>query len=211
MAVVGLTGGIASGKSTVAARMAERGVPVVDADRIAREVVLPGSPVLARIVEVFGDEVLLADGSLDRPRLGARVFADPEALARLNALTHPAILARVASRLAELQKAGHRWAVYEAALVLENGLAPGLDALVSVVADPETQVRRLMARNDLTEEDARRRLAAQTDNATRRARSDVVIENDGSLEDLRRRTDEVVDELAAKFGAPGQGSRVISG
>jgi dephospho-CoA kinase len=212
MAVVGLTGGIASGKSTVARRMAERGVPVVDADLVAREVVEPGTPVLRRIAATFGDDVLLPDGRLDRKRLGARVFSDPEALRRLNALTHPAILSRVAERLRDLLREGHPWVVYEAALVLENGLAPGLSALVAVVSDPEDQVRRAVSRDGLPVEEARRRLAAQTDNRTRRERADLVIENAGTLDDLLRRTDEVVDLLSARFGAPkGSGPAGSSG
>ncbi len=200
MAVVGLTGGIASGKSTVAARLRERGVPVVDADRVAREVVEPGQPALEAIRARFGEGVMQADGALDRGALGARVFADPVELAALNAIVHPAILRRVGERMEALRGEGHPFVVYEAALILENRLAPGLDALVVVIAEPEVQVERLMARNALDEAAARARLAAQTDNATRLAAADLVIENHGDVEALRARTDEVVEALQARFG-----------
>jgi len=199
-AVVGLTGGIASGKSTVAARWRERGVRVIDADVVAREVVAPGEPALAAIARTFGEELLLPDGSLDRARLGAIVFADAGALKRLNALTHPAILARVGAALASAQREGLPWIVYEAALILENGLSPGLTRLVAVITEPARQIERAMARDRLDERAARQRLAAQTDNEARRRAADLVIDNDGSLDDLLAAADRAFDALDAELG-----------
>jgi len=200
-AVIGLTGGIASGKSTVAARWRALGARVIDADQLAREVVAPGEPALEAIAQHFGSEYVGADGGLDRKRLGARVFADPAALNRLNAITHPAILQRVGAALVEAQRAGFPWVVYEAALIIENQLAPGLTTLVAVVTDPERQVARVMARDGLDEEQARQRLANQTDNATRLARADLIIANDADLAALSAEADRVFDELTARYGA----------
>lgn len=199
-AVIGLTGGIASGKSTVAARWRTRGARVIDADALAREVVAPGEPALDAIVRAFGPEFLSPDGSLDRKRLGARVFAEPAAVARLNAITHPAILARVGAALATAQREGMPWVVYEAALIIENQLAPGLSTLVAVVCDPELQVRRAAERDHLGEALVRQRLENQTDNATRVARADLVIHNDGSLDALLSEADRVFDGLIRKWG-----------
>ena len=193
--MIGLTGGIASGKSTVAARMRERGVPVIDADQVARDVVEPGEPTLENIARTFGQGVMQPDGTLNRKALGAIVFADPQKLAVLNAITHPAIMARVGQRLVELQREKHPWVVYEAALVIENGLAPGLSELIVVLCDPETQVHRVMARDGLDEEAARQRLAAQTDNATREAAAAHVLLNDGDLDALLAATDALIDTL----------------
>ncbi|MEZ4265236.1 MAG: dephospho-CoA kinase [Myxococcota bacterium] len=197
MAVVGLTGGIASGKSTVAKRFVERGVPVIDADAVARQVVEPGEPALEAIRRGFGESVLLPDGRLDRAAMGALVFSDAAARARLESIVHPAMMARVAASLVALQRERRPWALYEAALIVERGLAPGLAALIVVVSDPETQVARMIARDGLDEAQARQRLAAQTSNAARIEAADYVIENDGSLDDLIRQADAVFDALAA--------------
>lgn len=207
MYIVGLTGGIASGKSTVGRRLRERGVPVIDADQVARAVVEPGSAVLDDIRRVFGDEVIRPDGSLNRKGLGAIVFSDSSRLEDLNRLTHPAILASVADEITALDAAGHPWACYEAALILENGLAPGLELLVAVVCDPAAQIARMAARDGFDESSARKRLAAQTTNAARREAADVVIDNDGSLEDLRAATDRLVDELNARWSKGSKGVR----
>lgn len=200
MAVIGLTGGIASGKSTVAARMRERGVAVIDADQLAREVVAPGQPALALIEASFGAEMIQADGTLDRQRLGALVFSDPRSLDRLNQITHPAIMKLTGQRLLELRAEGHPWVAYEAALIIENGLAPGLSELVVVVCEPATQVRRIMSRNGLPESEARQRVAAQTTNAVRRAQADRIIDNEGSLEALLEATDALIDALNDSYG-----------
>lgn len=173
---IALTGGIASGKSTVAERLAERGAAVIDADVLAREVVEPGTPALAAIVERFGSE-MLAGGRLDRARLGALVFADPAARRALEQIVHPAVRTRAAEL--ELQTAA-RFVVHVIPLLVETGQQDTFDLCVVVDIDPETQLRRLMARSGLTESDARSRIAAQASRETRRAAADVVIDNSGA-------------------------------
>ena len=198
-ALVGLTGGIASGKSSVAKRLRERGIPVIDADQVAREVVEVGQPALRKIVERFGAEILLPSGALDRKALGAIVFRDPAALKDLNALTHPAILARVSRHAERYAEQGYRWVIYEAALIIENNLSPKLDMLIAVICEPETQVTRMMARDGLSDHQARQRLSAQTDNATRRARADLVIDNEGGIKALMTKTDALIETLRVRF------------
>ncbi|MGY2081997.1 dephospho-CoA kinase [Modestobacter sp. SYSU DS0657] len=173
---IGLTGGIGSGKSTVAALLAERGALVVDADRLAREVVAPGTAGLAEVVAAFGDRVLAADGSLDRPALAAIVFSDPEARARLDGIVHP----RVRSRAAELVAAAPADAVVvqDVPLLVETGQAGSYDVVLVVEAPLETRVSRLVGRG-LGEDDARARIASQATDEQRRAVADVVLVNDG--------------------------------
>ncbi|MGY1750443.1 dephospho-CoA kinase [Modestobacter sp. SYSU DS0511] len=173
---IGLTGGIGSGKSTVAALLAERGALVVDADRLAREVVAPGTAGLAEVVAAFGDRVLAADGSLDRPALAAIVFSDPEARGRLDGIVHP----RVRSRAAELVAAAPADAVVvqDVPLLVETGQAGSYDVVLVVEAPLETRVSRLVGRG-LGEDDARARIASQATDEQRRAVADVVLVNDG--------------------------------
>jgi dephospho-CoA kinase len=198
--VIGLTGGIASGKSAVAQRLRDRGAVVVDADVIAREVVEPGQPALAALVERFGAGVLGADGRLDRGRLAAIVFADPEARAAINAITHPRIIARSTERFRDAAAAGAGVVFYEAALLVETGRHQELDGLVVVLASPAVQERRLIDRDGHTPEAARARIAAQLPAAAKRAAATWVIENDGELAALDRRVDEVVAAIEARFG-----------
>jgi dephospho-CoA kinase len=173
---IGLTGGIGSGKSTVAALLAQRGARVVDADRIAREVVEPGTPGLAAVVAEFGDGVLTADGALDRPALAAVVFGDPAARARLDAVVHPLVRARAA----ELVEAAPPDAVVvqDVPLLVETGQAGSYDLVLVVETDLETRVARLGERG-LAAEDARARIASQATDEQRRAVADVVLRNDG--------------------------------
>ncbi|MFD6419700.1 dephospho-CoA kinase [Streptomyces sp. NPDC060194] len=196
---VGLTGGIGSGKSEVSRLFQERGAVLIDSDRIAREVVAPGTPGLARVVEVFGafgDEVLAEDGSLDRPRLGSIVFSDPEKLAALNAVVHPL----VRERSAELEAAagGEVVVVHDVPLLTENGLAPLYDVVIVVDAAPGTQLDRLVGLRGMTEDEARARMAAQATREQRLAVADVVVDNNGSLDALRARVDEVWAGLAER-------------
>ncbi|MFI2409503.1 dephospho-CoA kinase [Streptomyces sp. NPDC018947] len=193
MLKVGLTGGIGAGKSEVSRLLVEHGAVLIDADRIAREVVAPGTPGLASVVEAFGEDVLAADGSLDRPKLGSIVFADAERLAVLNSIVHPLVGAR--SRELEQAAAPDAVVVHDVPLLTENGLAPLYDLVVVVDADPATQLDRLVRLRGMTEEDARARMAAQATREQRRAVADVVIDNDVPLEELRRRVDEVWAEL----------------
>ena len=178
---IGLTGGIGSGKSTVSELLTERGAVLVDADRIAREVVEPGTPGLAAVVAAFGDGVVGPDGALDRPALAAIVFADPEARRRLDGIVHPLVRARAA----ELAAAAPPDAVvvHDVPLLVETGQAGHYDLVLVVEADPEIRVRRLVGRG-MSEDDARARIAAQATDEQRRAVADVVLDNDGSPEDL---------------------------
>lgn len=194
---IGLTGGIASGKSTVARLLAERGVPVVDADALARDVVAPGTAGLAAIAARWPSVV--HEGVLDRKALGAIVFADPAERRALEAITHPRIRAESARRLAAAEEAGAPRAIYEAALLFENDLDRELDATLLVAAPPELQVDRLQARDRVSRAEARARLDAQLPLEAKRARATFVIENDGSLAELVRSVDAVWEEVERRF------------
>jgi dephospho-CoA kinase len=178
---IGLTGGIGSGKSTVSRLLGEHGAVVVDADVIAREVVAPGTPGLAAIVEAFGPTVLAADGSLDRPGLAAVVFADPQARRRLDGIVHPLVRARAG----ELEAAAPADAVvvHDVPLLAETGQGSSYDLVVVVEADPAVRVARLVQRG-LTADDARARIAVQATDEQRRAIADVVLDNSGTPEQL---------------------------
>jgi len=183
---IGLTGGIGSGKSTVATRMAELGAIVIDADALAREVVAPGTPGLARVIERFGAGVLTSKGQLDRPALGRIVFADPAALADLNAIVHPLVGERTAE---VMTRAGEDDViVYDVPLLVENNLAAAYDAVLVVEAPLEIRLRRLVERG-LPEDDARARIAAQATDEQRREVATVVFDNSSDLEALYRQVD----------------------
>ncbi|MGW1748431.1 dephospho-CoA kinase [Streptomyces sp. NPDC002092] len=199
MLTVGLTGGIGAGKSEVSRLLVECGAVLIDADRIAREVVAPGTPGLAAVVEAFGEEVLGTDGGLDRPKLGSIVFADPEKLALLNSIVHPLVGAR--SRELEAAAAEDAVVVHDVPLLAENGLAPLYDLVIVVDASPETQLDRLVRLRGMTEEDARARMAAQATRDKRREIADVVIDNDVPLEDLQRRVKDVWADLVRRAQA----------
>ena len=194
--IIGLTGGIASGKSAVASILRRLDVPVVDADDIARRIAEPGSDVLERIRAEFGDRVLDADGRLDRPALARIVFSDPVRRRRLEAITHPAIVARSAELLSDHVQHGHAVVVYEAPLLVETGRYRDFALLIVVTARPETQLARLMARDGLDEAEARDRLAAQLPMEDKVAVADLVIDNDGDLESLERAVRLAMDEGA---------------
>src|SRR3954471_12001729 len=174
MRIWGLTGNIGSGKSTVGRLLAARGIPLVDADQVAREVVGPGRPALREIASRFPG-VVRGDGSLDRKALAARVFKDAGERAALERILHPRIAEEVATRMAALASAGHATAVYEAALIVENGLQRGLDGLIVVTAPPEAQIARLRLRDNMSEEEARARIAAQLSSAEKAKQATVVI------------------------------------
>jgi dephospho-CoA kinase len=188
----GLTGGLASGKSVVAAMLRARSVPVIDADQLAREVVAPGSEGLEAVVAAFGRSVLCADGSLDRAAMAELVFGDAEKRRTLNAIVHPRIGMLTAERAAELEARGEPLACYEAALLVENGLADAFRPLLVVAAPEEIQIARAMARDGATEEQVRARLRAQMPLAAKVAAADHVIDNAGSLEETERQVDEVL-------------------
>ncbi|MCL7378700.1 dephospho-CoA kinase [Streptomyces sp. 35G-GA-8] len=179
---LGLTGGIGAGKSEVSRLLTSYGAVLIDSDRIAREVVEPGTPGLAAVVAEFGPGVLTPDGALDRPKLGGIVFGDPDRLRALNGIVHPLVRARSA----ELEKAAgpDSIVVHDVPLLVENGMAALYDVVVVVDASPETQLDRLVRLRGMAETEARNRMAAQATREQRRAAADVVIDNDGPLERL---------------------------
>jgi dephospho-CoA kinase len=186
--LVGLTGGIGSGKSTVSAALAERGAVVIDADAITRELQAPGQPVLAAMVERFGADILRADGTLDRAAVADRVFSDPEALAELNAIVHPAVGAEIARRL-EREAGTDRVVVLDVPLLVESGRSD-MAALVVVDVDPELAVRRLVEQRGFDEADARARISRQASREERLQKADFVIDNSGTREALADRVEE---------------------
>jgi dephospho-CoA kinase len=198
--VVGLTGGIASGKSTFAGALRARGAPVIDADALARAAVAPGTPALAEIARAFGGEVLLPDGTLDRKRLGAIVFADASARGRLEAITHPAVRVAMAAETARLAAAGHAFAFYDVPLLYEVGLDRDLDSVVVVWVPREVQRARLVARDGLAPAEAEARLAAQLPLDEKAARADFVIENTGAPADLGPKAERLLADLGRGAG-----------
>ena len=191
---IGLTGGIGSGKSTVAGLLAARGARIVDADRIAREVVEPGTPGLEAVVAAFGQEVLTPEGALDRPALAAVVFADPDARRRLDGIVHPLVRARATELVAAAPP--DAVVVQDVPLLVETGQAGSYDLVLVVEADLDTRVRRLVGRG-LAEDDARARIAAQASDEQRPAVADVVLDNSGSVEDLEAQVDRFWAERVA--------------
>jgi dephospho-CoA kinase len=196
--VVGLTGGIASGKSTVASVLRELGAPVIDADELARQVVAPGSPALAEIRDRFGDEIVRQDGTLDRKRLAQKVFADPVARRALNAITHPHIAEGSKRRIDELSAKGEPLVIYEAALIVENQLHLWMDGLIVVSVPEELQLARLLAREGLAEREGRARIAAQATPSERAAVATYMIDNSGSLAETRLQVERLWRELKAR-------------
>lgn len=202
-AIVGLTGGIASGKTTVSEMLADHGVRTIDADTIAREIVEPGEPALEEIRQQFGDRVVADNGSLDREALGEIVFDDEAARSKLEAITHPRIASRMMQKASDAREAGEPWVVYDAALIVENELHETLPALVVVAASRETQRERIMDRDGLSPEEADARLDAQMSLEDKIAAADYMVDNDGSLEATRQQVDrlyEVLDTGLARYG-----------
>jgi dephospho-CoA kinase len=194
--LVGLTGGIATGKSTVSAMFAHLGARIIDADLLAREVVAPGQRAHAEIVQAFGPEVLQDDGYLDRKRLGAIIFADADKRKRLEQITHPAIRARQQRILSVYEEEAFEGVViWDAALLLESGSATGMDRVVVVFVDPATELSRLMARDGLGEEEARRRIASQMPVAEKAKLAEYVIDNSGSRAETEHQVREVYRAL----------------
>lgn len=184
MHVIGLTGGIASGKSTVTRFFHDRGVPVIDADILGHRTYDPGTDTFEAVVRAFGPELVAADGTIDRKVLGGKVFGKPDELKRLTDIVWPGIRKLASEALAEYETAGNRVAVLEAAVLFEAGWEDLVDEVWVVVVEPDLAVERLGARNGLDPEAARARINSQLSNAERTARADVVIENNGSLDEL---------------------------
>ena len=201
MLLVGLTGGIGSGKSEVSKRLAALGAVIVDADKVAREVVEPGTPGLRDVVAAFGTDVLRPDGSLDREGLGRIVFGDPQKLAQLNAIVHPLVGERIAAIMAEVER-DHPDAVvvYDVPLLVENNLQGRYDVVVVVAASPETQLARLVEQRGMPAEDARARIAAQAPLEAKVAVADYVIDNDGDLAALDASVEKVWRDLVERVG-----------
>lgn len=192
---VGLTGGIGSGKSEVSRRLADRGAVIIDADQAARAVVERGTPGLEAIRETFGDEVIRDDGRLDRERLGAIVFADPDKLKALNAIVHPLVRDWMAAAENQARDAGAEVVIQDVPLLAENNLAAHYDLVIVVDAPPQVQLQRLVELRGMPEDQARARIAAQASREDRLAVAGVVMENNGSLSDLDQRVGQVWDEL----------------
>ena len=193
----GLTGGIACGKTTVARLFAQHGIPVVDADALARELVVPGSYGLSQLVHTFGTEYLHPDGTLNRQKIGARTFSDPDALKTMTALMTPLIVAAAEQKIRGLEALGEDIVCFEAALLVQMGLRDRYRPLVAAYADPDIQLARLRQRNGYTETEARARIAAQLPAAETARLADVVIDTNGSFERVERQVETLIQTLQA--------------
>ncbi len=191
MRVFGLTGNFGSGKSTVAAMFRQAGIPVLDADRISRDVTAPGGLAYDAVVREFGREILLDDGSVDRGKLGEIVFSGPVRRTRLEAITHPSILEAMKAAIGKLSRKGYRAAIVEAALILESGRKGLFERVITVRCDGETQLRRVMARDGISRDEAAARIRAQMDAEEKARGSDHVIDNSGDPEDTRRQVEQL--------------------
>lgn len=199
MKVIGLTGGAGAGKSAVAGLLEAKGILYLDADRFAREVVAPGTPALREIVEFFGTDMLMPDGSLDRGRMAGRIFTDSAAREKLEAITHPRILAMIGEEIEKARASGrYPAAVVEAPLLFESGCVDMMDEIWVVNATEDRQIAR-MIRRGLTTGMARERLRAQMDPEERQDRADILIENNGSLDDLSKAVDEAWADAQARW------------
>jgi dephospho-CoA kinase len=195
--LVGLTGGIASGKSTVAKILQSLGAAVVNADDLAREVVEPGHEAWKEIVASFGADILQSDQTLDRQKLRTLIFNQPEARKRLESIIHPRVRALAEERIRQYAAAGYPVVIYEVPLLFEGNLQEWLRPVILVACDVETQTARLQKRDHLTAADAEKHIAAQMSLKNKRRLADYVIENNGSLEDLERQTRQILEELKA--------------
>jgi dephospho-CoA kinase len=198
MRVFGLTGNIGSGKSTVAAMLREAGIPVLDVDRISKEVTAPGGRAYDAVVQAFGRGIVRDDGSIDRKRLGEIVFADPRLRSQLEAITHPAILEGVKGAIAGIKREGHRAAVVEATLIHESGRTGLFEAVISVSCDRETAISRLASRDGMSRSQAEARLRAQMDAGRKAGASDYVIDNSRDIESTRRQVVALIEVLLGK-------------
>lgn len=203
MRLIGLTGGIGSGKSTVSRELERLGAVVVDADATAREVLQPGEPAYAEVLAAFGDRVRAPDGSLDRSKLSRLIFTDPQARQRLNAITHPRIIARIFERVEDARRAGAEVVVLEVPLLLETGMQHMVDEVWVVAADPETQARRLERERHYNREEIERRIAAQMPLEEKLRHADRVIDTRGTLEETRRRVRELWREIQPASNSAG--------
>jgi dephospho-CoA kinase len=202
MLLVGLTGGIGSGKSTVAAMLEKRGAVVIDADELARRAVEPGTIGYTQVVEWFGRDILAPSGEMDRLGLAERVFADPQARRALESIVHPEV-ARLFSEAVEAYRESDRIVVYVVPLLVERSLQSGFDVVVAISASPETRLARLSEARRMEPEDVRGRMSAQISDEERERAAHVVLENEGSIEELDRAVDELWRQLQGRAGAGG--------
>ncbi len=202
--IVGLTGGIASGKTEVALEFARLGAKVIDADEVARDVVLPGTSAYHSLVEAFGEGILAQDGAIDRAALADRVFADERKLKKLNRITHPAIFAEIARRVSDYARLRRPEdvpaVIIDAALIVDVGAAGVFDVLVVVSAEGDTRLGRLVERRSMSEEEARGRIASQVSDEKRLEMADILIRNDSSLEELKENVALAWTEIARRAG-----------
>ena len=195
MRVFGLTGNIGSGKSTVAAMLRKAGIPILDADRISREVTAPGGRAYDAVVQAFGGGIVRDDGSIDRKRLGKIVFSDPSLRARLEAITHPAIHEAMKEAVIGIEREGHRAVVVEATLIHESGRRGMFEAVIAVTCDRETAISRLAARDGMSRRQAEARLRAQMDAERKAGASEYVIDNSGTIGETRRQVERLARTL----------------
>lgn len=195
MKLLGLTGGIASGKSTVGQLLREEGFPVIDADQVAREVVEPGTPALEEIFESFGHHLKREDGSLDRKALGQIVFGQPQKLKQLNQITHPRVAQRFQEKVAALAEQGEEVVIYEVPLLFETGLHQMMNGVILVSLEQEQQLARLMKREGLNQEDALARIKSQMPLAEKQKLADWIIDNSGDLDDLKHSITKLLPKL----------------
>ena len=193
--VIGLTGGIASGKSTVSAKLKELGAAVIDADLLARDVVRKGEIAYNKIVQCFGEDILLPGGDIDRKKLGNIVFSDKEKLALLNSITHPEIINRMKERIQELKAEGARVIVVDAAILIEMGLHKYVDSVWVLSVDRETQMKRLVERDKFNYREAENRINSQFTNEVRKKYADVVIDNSKPIEEVEKRLEELWNNI----------------
>ncbi|XOQ12454.1 MAG: dephospho-CoA kinase [Shouchella clausii] len=193
---IGLTGGIASGKSLVATYLEKQGIPVVDADKLARQVVEPGEPALAQIVATFGQNVLQTDGTLDRKQLGAIIFGDEQKRKQLNQIVHPAVRQLMKKQAKLYEQRGYTRVVFDIPLLYESNLFHMVNQVWLVYVDEATQLRRLIERDGLTETEANQRIAAQMPLTAKKAQADVLIDNNGTKENTYRQVDNALAKTA---------------
>jgi dephospho-CoA kinase len=195
--VIGLTGGIASGKSTVSAKLKELGAVVIDADLLARDVVRKGEMAYNRIVQCFGADILLPNGEINRKKLGSIVFSDKEKLALLNSITHPEIINRIKKRIRELKAEGIKVIVLDAAILIEMGLHKYVDSVWVVTVDRDTQIKRLIERDKFDYREAENRINSQFSNEVRKKYADVIIDNNRPIEEVRKRLEELWNNIVS--------------
>ncbi|WP_210468622.1 dephospho-CoA kinase [Sporosarcina sp. 6E9] len=197
--IIGLTGSIASGKSTVSNMLKERGFPIVDADKIARQVVEPGTPVIKKIAEHFGDEILNEDGSLNREKLGERIFKNGEERNKLNAIIHPAIRNEMIRQKEQWISDGAKTVILDIPLLFESKLQSFVEKIIVVSVTPEIQKQRLIARNDLTEREATDRITSQLPMSEKESGADAIIDNNGTVEETKRQVETLLEDWGLKL------------